>query len=110
MPEVFLARPQHACVDGRCAYFAFGCFDRGLPASGKKAKKHGKEESSQTLRASCQDLLVGLPEGSGYPILEVSGSEKHTINGCRDQKPQILGTWTLWGCFRELGSFTICRK
>ena len=37
------------------------------------------------------------PRGSKYPILKASGSKNHILNGFRDQKPQILGTWTLWG-------------
>ena len=39
---------------------------------------------------------VGLPRGSKYPIFEVSGSKNHTLNGVWDQRPQILGTLTLW--------------
>ena len=37
-----------------------------------------------------------LPRGSKYPILKVSGSEIHTLNGFRNEGPQTLGTWTRW--------------
>ena len=36
------------------------------------------------------------PKGSEYPIFGVSDSESHTAHGIRDQRAQILGTWTLW--------------
>ena len=38
-----------------------------------------------------------VPRGSKYPMLESCGSENHTLNGFGWQKPQLLGSWTLWG-------------
>ena len=35
-------------------------------------------------------------QGSKYPRFEVSGSKNHSLNGFWDQRPSILGTWTLW--------------
>ena len=37
-----------------------------------------------------------VARGSKYPIFGVSGSKNHTVNGIWDQRPQMLGTWTLW--------------
>ena len=48
---------------------------------------------------SSRNPEVGLerfPRRSKYPIFEVSGSKSHTLNGIWDQRPSILGTWTLW--------------
>ena len=35
------------------------------------------------------------PRGSKYPIFKDSGPKNHTLDGFWDQRPQILGTWTL---------------
>ena len=38
--------------------------------------------------------MQDLPRGSKYPIFEDSGSKNQT-NGIWDQRPEVLGTWTL---------------
>ena len=48
-----------------------------------------------------------LPRGSKYPIFEVSGPQNHTLNGFWNQKPQMLGTWTLWVIFTDINSRAI---
>ena len=44
--------------------------------------------------------LLFLGEGI-TPILEVPGSQKHTLHGIWDEGAQALGTWTLLGRFRD---------
>ena len=50
-------------------------------------------------------LCETTPRGSKYPIFEVSRPQNHTINGFWDERPQILGTWTLWDCWHVLVAF-----
>ena len=38
------------------------------------------------------------PRGSKYPIFEDCGPKCHSRSVFWAQKPQILGTWTLWEC------------
>ena len=38
------------------------------------------------------------PRGSQHPIFKDSGPQNHTLNGCWEQSPQILGIWILWAC------------
>ena len=40
-------------------------------------------------------LLLSIPRGSKYPIFKDSGPKYHQEYGLWNQKPQILGTWTL---------------
>ena len=35
-------------------------------------------------------------------MFEVSGSTNHTLNAIWDQRPEILGTWTLWVSHRGI--------
>ena len=39
--------------------------------------------------------ILEFPKGSKCPRFKDSGSKIHTLRGIWDQKPQILGTWTL---------------
>ena len=38
-----------------------------------------------------------VPRGSKYPIFQDSSPKYHYGHGFWDQRPYILGTWTLWG-------------
>ena len=57
---------------------------------------HAQSRSGSARRQPSLRVLPVLPSGSMYPIFEVLGSKSHTLNGFGDQKPLILGTWTLW--------------
>ena len=39
---------------------------------------------------------IALPRGSKYPIFKVSCPKDHLEYGFWNQKPEVLGTWTLW--------------
>ena len=41
-------------------------------------------------------------EGSNHPICKLSGPKYHEGHGFRNQKPQILGTWTLWATIEHI--------
>ena len=37
------------------------------------------------------------PRAPKYPMFKLSGFTNHTIHDFGNQKPKVLGTWTLWG-------------
>ena len=52
-------------------------------------------------------LPDALPRRSKYPLFKDSSPVNHTLHGFLDQKPQILGTWTLIGQQFQDGSHAI---
>ena len=49
------------------------------------------------MTATCFEVFgVSGPKGPTYGLLEISGFSYHTSYGFWNQKPQILGTWTVF--------------
>ena len=62
-----------------------------------------RDSDGAVFNDSCGPRGTGTPvplqvrRGSKYQIFEASGSKNHTLNSIWGRRPQILGTWTLWG-------------
>ena len=75
-------------------------------AFGRRWQLVGAHADQQLLNLS---FCVGsFPRGSKYPISEVSDSQN--LNGIWNQRPQILGTWTLWFLYMALQCWASCPK
>ena len=64
--------------------------------SGRSARARTIQHRPGLQQHALHFLLLTSRGVSNHPILEVLGSEAIPLMGLRDQKPQILGTWTLW--------------
>ena len=55
-----------------------------------------KSQSLEKHQASRSGSRRHSPKGPQHTICEACGSTYHTLHGFWKQRPQILGTWTLW--------------
>ena len=88
-----------------CVFFLFFFFPTFSPQPVFKPRRHqygevyGRDGSGRSASGGeglvLQRSTPFLAQRSKYPMFEVSGSKNHTLNGFKNQKPQMFGTWTL---------------